>query len=94
MTTGIEPGTPAAPRPPEAQAAKPSSFARIAGVLFSPGETFRSIARQPDWVVPFLLILLMAIAGTVIVAARVDFVAPIRAQIQEQNPNMPQEQVE
>jgi len=33
-----------------------NSFARILGVLFSPKETFQSIARRPTWLVPVVLL--------------------------------------
>ena len=37
-----------APEAPE----KVNSFGRIVGVIFSPKETFESIARRPTWLVP------------------------------------------
>jgi hypothetical protein len=41
-----------APEAPE----KVNSFGRIAGVIFSPKETFESIARRPTWLVPIILL--------------------------------------
>ncbi len=41
-----------APEAPE----KVSSFGRIVGVIFSPKETFESIARRPTWIVPIILL--------------------------------------
>ena len=72
---------------------KPNSFQRIIGVLFSPNETFASIARQPDWVVPLSLILVVALVSGIVFAQRVDFGAPIRDAM-EQNKNVSPEQVE
>jgi hypothetical protein len=69
--------------PPGAASPKPSSFERIIGVFISPNETFASIARQPDWVVPLLIILLVALAGGIVFAQRMDFGAPIREAMEE-----------
>ena len=41
-----------APEAPE----KVNSFGRIVGVIFSPKETFESIARQPTWLVPVIFV--------------------------------------
>ncbi|HYM62347.1 MAG TPA: Yip1 family protein [Thermoanaerobaculia bacterium] len=92
MTTGLEqdPQSLQPPPPPE----KPNPWQRIVGVFLSPTETFRSIVRQPDWVVPLLVIVVMTIIGTVLLYTHVDFAAPIRAQLQEQNPNLSPDQAE
>jgi len=74
-----------APQPPSQPAAKPNPFARIVGVLMSPGETFASIASRPDWVVPAAIILLLALAGSLLIATKVDFQALGREAI-EMNP--------
>jgi len=81
------------PPGPGAAAQKPGSFQRIAGVLTSPSETFASIVRQPDWVIPLVVILVVSLIGGIIFAQRVDFGAPIR-EAMEQNPNMPADQAE
>ena len=72
---------------------KPNSFQRIIGVLFSPDATFASIARRPDWVVPLLLILVIALGNGILIASRIDFGAPAR-EAMAQNKNMTQEQME
>jgi hypothetical protein len=72
---------------------KPNSFQRVIGALFSPDATFASIARRPDWVVPLLLILVIALANGILVAPRMDFGAPAR-EAMAQNKNMTQEQME
>ena len=86
-----------APPPPDG-AAPPSSrkngFERIAGVLFSPGETFRDIVARPDFLVPLLVIVVLAVVGSVVVAPRVDFESAFREQFAEQNPNMSDSDVE
>jgi hypothetical protein len=72
---------------------KPNSFQRIIGALFSPDATFASIARRPDWVVPLLLILVLALANGILISPRMDFGAPAR-EAMAQNKNMTQEQME
>ncbi|HEY8131584.1 MAG TPA: YIP1 family protein [Thermoanaerobaculia bacterium] len=81
------------PPPPGAAAPKPSGFERIIGVLISPNETFASIARQPDWVIPLVLLLVVSLIGGIVFAQRVDFGAPIR-EAMEQNKNMPPDAAE
>jgi hypothetical protein len=72
---------------------KPNPFQRIIGVLFSPDATFASIARRPDWVVPLVLLLIVALAAGVILSPRVDFGSATR-EAMEQNKNMSQEQID
>src|SRR5712692_5352908 len=72
-----------APPPPAEATPKPSGFDRVIGVLISPGETFASIARQPDFWVPVILIVLVSVVAGIILAQRVDFVTPMREQMEE-----------
>ena len=72
---------------------KPNSFQRIIGVLFSPDATFASIARRPDWVVPLVLIVIIALANGVLTASHIDFGAPAR-EAMAQNKNVTQEQMD
>jgi hypothetical protein len=86
--------TPAsAPPPPAAPGPKPNGFQRIIGVLISPDETFASIARQPDFLAPLLIIIVLAVVGGFIFAQRVDFTAPAR-EAMEQRGNMSEAQME
>jgi Yip1 domain len=62
-------------------------------VLIAPNETFASIARQPDWVVPLVIILVVSLAAGLIFAQRVDFGAPIR-EAMEQNKNVTPDQAD
>ena len=73
--------TPASPPPPAAP--KPSGLQRIAGVLISPDETFASIARQPSFLAPLVLIIIVWAISGVIFAQRVDFVAAARESMEE-----------
>ena len=91
MTSGSIGETPAPP--PPASAPKPNLFARISGVLFSPTETFKSIAQRPDWVVPLVLWMLVSLAGGIIMAQKVDFGAAAR-QAMEGRKDVPPDAVE
>lgn len=90
MTTdGTVPPPPAVPQPaPE----KSSGFGRLIGVLFSPDQTFASIARRPDFVVPLVLFLLFGIVGAIVFAQKADFVSAARAQMEERH--MSQDQMD
>ena len=77
----------------EVPASKPNSFQRIIGVLMSPNETFASIVRQPDWVVPLVVILVVALVGGIVFAQRVDFASGMR-EAMEQNNKLPPDQVD
>jgi hypothetical protein len=87
-TTDVPPSAPPAPGAP-----KPSGFQRIIGVLISPNETFASIARQPDWVAPLIVILVVSALVGFIFAQRVDFTAPAREAMEEKG-NMSAAQME
>jgi len=76
--------TPSAEPPP-----KPNSLSRIVGALTSPGETFASIARRPDWIVPLLIIVALTIIGGVLLAGQVDFQA-LGREAMEMNPRSAQ----
>jgi hypothetical protein len=84
---------PAPPVPPVVDAEKPNTFQRIVGVLFSPGETFESIARRPNIVGPFLIYVVISIIGGIFAITRVDWAAAARETI-EANPNVPADRVE
>lgn len=71
------------PAPPTAATPSKNSFERIAGVLFSPGETFADIVRKPDILIPLLVILLIGYVTTFLTVPRMDFSA-ITAQQAEQ----------
>ncbi len=78
---------------PSGQAApKPNPFERIVGVLFSPNETFASIARQPDWLVPLALMLVISLLAGILIANRVDFASAAREAMEEKN--IPPDRVE
>lgn len=55
-----------APEAPE----KVNSFGRIIGVIFSPKETFQSIARKPSWLLPTILLCVAGVAFIVAFGSR------------------------
>ncbi len=79
-----QPGNEPAPQP-AAPPAKANPFGRLVGVLFSPDETFASIARTPDWLVPLLLFVVLAGVGGYVFTHHVDFVTNMRAQMEERH---------
>lgn len=65
-----------------APAAKLSFLQRVIGVFLSPSETFRDIAARPTLLAPILLLIVTWIPASIIMANRVDFAAPARAQME------------
>jgi hypothetical protein len=57
-----------------------NSIARIFGALFSPGATFRSIARKPTWMPPIIVIALLAVSVVAIFGKRVGWESYFRRQ--------------
>ncbi|MGA9571863.1 MAG: YIP1 family protein [Candidatus Acidiferrales bacterium] len=49
------------PVPAPAAPGSDSSFGRIFGVLFSPKPTFEAIVRRPTWILPLILIVVVAV---------------------------------
>ncbi len=75
-------------------AAPTSFFSRLMGVYFSPGETFKEIARKPNFIAPIIgLILIGAVIGFLIFT-KIDFTAMLSAQIDQlvENGRMSKEQ--
>jgi hypothetical protein len=61
------------PAPAEVPQAKLSAVQRIAGVFFSPGETFADIARAPSWVMPIVLLTVLSLVVCAVMMQRVDW---------------------
>jgi hypothetical protein len=59
---------------------EPGALARMAGVLFSPGKTFESVARKPgwDWLVPVLLLMGLTIIGGIYINPKLDTDAAVK----------------
>ena len=85
MTTDVP-----APTPAPAAEPKPNSAARIFGVLFSPDETFASIARRPTWAAPLILLVLLSLGFGLIAANRIDWGAPAREAMEQRKDVSPE----
>lgn len=68
---------------PAAQSAPgPNVFSRFAGALFSPGETFRDIARRPDILWPLVFIVALGFVSTALIVPRLDLESISAAQME------------
>lgn len=76
---------PAAPEGPS------NPLTRIVGVLISPGETFESIGRRPDWLVPLLIWIAISVASTMVVVPRLDY-EPMYRSMLERNSQLTEKQ--
>lgn len=89
VTTAISP----APGEQEPEA-KISPIGRVTGVLFAPTETFKDIARKPNWIVPLLLLTAVSMVVCYFLVQKVDWEAFQRKQIESSSftSNLPQDQ--
>jgi hypothetical protein len=71
-----------------------SSFGRLFGVLFSPGKTFRSIAEQPTWAVPLVVLLVLSAAVGYVTSARTDYRDVITQSVRESGRDVTEAQLE
>jgi hypothetical protein len=79
---------PVAPQP-DATGTPVNPLQRIVGVFLSPSQTFESIAKRPDVVVPLLILLAITVASAIFSARSLDFDALARDTI-ESAPNTAQ----
>jgi hypothetical protein len=85
------------PAAPEQPAEWTNVFQRYVGVLFAPAETFQSIARRPNVLMPLIVVLVISLVSTAVVIPRMDFEALTAEQAQtmrKQNPNMSESDIE
>jgi hypothetical protein len=73
---------------------KDSSWGRLIGVLFAPGETFRSIAERPTWLVPLLVVTLLGGLTQWAMQSKTDQEAMFRDQAEAFGMEMTEEQIE
>ena len=66
-----------------------SPLERIIGVFFSPKATFEDINRKPDWLVPLVLITLVALVVTYVFLSHADVLELIRNQIEKSGRPVP-----
>jgi hypothetical protein len=84
----------APPQAPVAQEEKKGFLQRVIGVLFSPDETFRDVARRPDVLWPLILLMVVTLASTIIVVPRMDFETMMRDNLERSGRNMAPEDVD
>lgn len=77
---------------PPAAAPKSNPAQRIGGAIVAPDRTLREIADRPDWVLPFILILLVSVLSTILVTPHVDVESTVREQLEERG--MSQDEIE
>lgn len=78
---------PVAPAAPS----KPNPFQRIAGVFIAPAKTFVEIVRQPNILVPLLLIIAIGYGSTILLMPKMNWKAITdmqMEQIRKKNPNV------
>ena len=76
---------------PSAIAPEPvkNSFSRIIGALFSPRETFEDVNRKPDWLIPLIVITLVALATTYVFLTHANMADLIAQQIEKSGRPVP-----
>lgn len=67
---------------PEAQATL-GPFARVVGVLFSPGKTFEDIVRKPSWLLPVILSTALGLLVSVAINQRINWREYVGQQIEK-----------
>ncbi len=77
------------PETPEGSPATKNSFSRIIGAIVSPQATFEDVNRKPDWLIPLILITLVALATTYVFVTHADMVALISEQIEKSGRTAP-----
>jgi membrane protein, antimicrobial resistance system len=78
----------AAPPAPVEEPPK-SGVARLTGVLFSPDETFRDIARKPNVLLPLMIFLVVSAVSGILLAPRLQFES-VRTKMERSNPSLSQ----
>lgn len=57
------------------------AFGRLVGAIINPRPTFEDIARKPSWLLPLLLLIIVAVATTVVIGQRIGWQTVIEKQI-------------
>ena len=70
------------PSPAPIEPASMNAFARMFGALFSPGETFRDIARAPGWIVPIIVYIVLGLTIMGVFSKRVGWEGFMRKQME------------
>lgn len=80
--------------PPPQGGPKPSSLARVVGVLWKPRETFDAIAARPTWGVAMLVLVLLSALSAAIWIPSIDVEDLIRRQLESSQQNVDAARIE
>ena len=86
--------TPPAVPPAVPPAPGKSAWERLAGVFFSPVETFEDIARRPDLLMPLAIIVIISIISTAMLVPKMDFESATRDAIQQSGQKMSEQDLD
>lgn len=81
------------PAPDFAIPPQQGALQRLLGVLMSPTQTFRSIAANPNWLVPMILVVVLGVGLTALLMPRVDWEAGLRTQMEAKGQEVPEDQM-
>ncbi len=73
---------------------KDTSFSRIVAVLTSPARTYRSIAERPTWLVPILVLMVLAVVTTYIAAPKIDWQETLATKLERADREVAPEEIE
>jgi Yip1 domain len=73
---------------------EPSAVGRVVGALFSPGETFASIARRPTFLLPLLLWMGLSLGITAVILPKFDWEKMTRDRMEKSGQTVTDENVE
>jgi hypothetical protein len=71
--------------PPAAPESQPqmSAIARMAGVFFSPGATFKDIVQRPSWIAPMILLIVIWLGLCATLVKKADWLTYTKQQIEK-----------
>jgi hypothetical protein len=78
----------ATPPVPITDQAPKSGMQRMIGALFSPDDTFRDIARKPDFLVPLVVLLVITTISSLVIVPHLDMASAIRDQLANSGKNL------
>jgi hypothetical protein len=66
-------------------------FARIIGIITSPRQTFEDIVKNPNWVLPFILVIAVGVLSSYFLK---DLIIDLQLEQMSKNPNVTEQQLE
>ncbi len=71
-----------------------NAFQRLFGIFFSPIKTFQDINRKPSFLLPLIIMVLVAVIATVFVMPKIDMEATLQYQMEKKDQEITDEQME